>query len=216
MLWTATKDGSLKVKGIEYVSKPIKDYNIPYALADLENVWKCNKKSVFSHRCSIHVHLDAHKLSYEQLLVLVGFYLSIEHVLFANLFPNRLGNAYCFPLSDVGLTKEMIGIKYMKPETFKYAALNLFRLTDYGTLEFRHHPGTKDGHELMHWLEILFSIYKFGQNTSLKEFEEKLMNLNTTSYYHEYIKEVFPFWNADVTRREMYNAVTAAKLFINS
>jgi hypothetical protein len=93
-IWKPVKDGSLKVKGIEYVSCPIRDDNITCALADLQNVWDNNKKSVFSHRCSVHVHLDAHKLTYEQLLVVVGFYLSVERVLFSNLFPHRLGNAY--------------------------------------------------------------------------------------------------------------------------
>lgn len=215
-LWRLVPDNSLRNKGYEAVSYPLAGNEILLALAALHLWYEKNPKSEFSHRCSIHVHLEAVELTMEQLYVLVGTYMSVENLIFNSLFPTRKGNNYCFPLNNVLLEKQDLDRVRLNKETWKYAALNLYHLRDFGTLEFRHHPGTKSVHELLKWIQILGNLYTWAQKTSLKDFKTLLMNLNTTSEYMEYVHQALPNLSAKVCTDDMYHAVTAAKVFVNS
>ena len=168
------------------------------------------------HRGRRANRLEAVELTMEQLYVLVGTYMSVENLIFNSLFPTRKGNNYCFPLNNVLLEKHDLDRVRLNKETWKYAALNLYHLRDFGTLEFRHHPGTKSVHELLKWIQILGNLYTWAQKTSLKDFKTLLMNLNTTSEYMEYVHQALPNLSAKVCTDDMYHAVTAAKVFVNS
>ena len=101
-LWKCIEDGSLKDVGKEYVSLPLKDEFVIYALEEYEKgILKYNPKTEFSHRCSIHVHMDVTKLTVGQLRALMATYLATENLFFALVQDHRIGNSYCYPLMDL-------------------------------------------------------------------------------------------------------------------
>lgn len=214
-LWRVIPDASLRDDGIELVSAPLQGQEILNALANLNQFYQGNPRAQFSHRCSIHVHIDVQKMTYEQLLVFMGFYLTVEDVFFAVFFPDRKGNNYCFPLVSTQLTQRNIERDQLTREVWKYAAVNLYHLRDFGTLEFRQNPGTKDVNQLLAWIKTIHNIYEYARKTPLKEFLTVLNDLNTTSGYTEYIRGVLPDWQYPIEPDNMYDAVTAAKYFLN-
>lgn len=211
--WHVERDASLR-NGIELISYPLRDNEVLEALGGLSVWFDSNPLSVFSHRCSNHIHVDVTKLTYEQLLVFIGFYLTAENLFFDAFFPTRKGNNYCFPLNNTTLTQESIKRENLIVEIWKYAALNLYHLKDYGTVEFRHHPGTKDVEDLFSWIKTCLAIYDFAKRTKMPEFKEMLAGLNTSSGYSEYIRKALPDWRHPINADQMYDSVTAAKYFI--
>lgn len=213
--WRTIPDTSLRNDGVELVSAPLQQRQIFEALANLQKFYEANPRSEFSHRCSIHVHVDVQKMTYEQLLVMIGFYLTAEGIFFDSFFPDRKGNNYCFPLTSVQLTQKDIQKRALRREVWKYAAVNLYHLTDFGTLEFRQHPGTKNINDLLAWIKTIHNIVTYAQRTPLKEFLTTLNELNTTSGYTEYVRAVLPDWAHPIEPGNIYDSVTAAKYFLH-
>lgn len=216
-LWQAIKDGSLKDAGMEYVSIPVKDQNLVYAIEDMGNVYKANPDCVFSHRCSIHVHINVSRLTVGQLRALIATYLVVEGLFFKLVDPIREGNSYCYPMADMCLTWERLTPGNLSDQ-FKYCALNPHHLRDFGTLEFRHHGGTKDKTELLNWVETILQLYRFVEKYNPFEIETSINNLNTVSHYSDFCKDVFEKkfsqFNDVVLYKYLRNNVTAAKVFI--
>jgi hypothetical protein len=213
-LWRFTNDSSLR-NGIELISHPLENGEILSALSALDIFYKRNSGAVFSHRCSIHIHLNVSQITYEQLIVMLGFYLTVENLFFAAFFPHRKGNNYCYPLANTQMTQNDISRRRLSRETWKYAAVNCYHLMDFGTLEFRQHPGTKDVFQLLTWIKTLQNIFTYAQETKLDDFKEVLWGLNTSSGYTEYVRRALPDWTVPVEPDHMYDAVTAAKYFIS-
>lgn len=218
LLWKAVEDGSLKDAGKEYVSVPIKDEFVIYAIEEYDRIiLKMNPKTEFSHRCSIHVHINASKLTVGQLRALIATYLSTESLFFALVGPDRVGNSYCYPLSDIAPQWTHFQPEFLS-EHYKYAALNPHHLRDFGTLEFRHHGGTKDKKELLNWIETILQLYRFVESKNPMEVEEQIKQLNTVSNYFEFIKEVFGKKSQQFAGMRLYDMlrtnVTAAKVFL--
>lgn len=217
-LWKCAEDGSLKDSGHEYISVPVKDEFLIYALEEYEKlILKNNPKTEFSHRCSIHVHINVCKLTVGQLRVLMATYLALEEMFFSLVREDRVGNSYCFPLLDMApqwdnfLPEKLL-------EHYKYAALNPHHLRDYGTLEFRHHGGTKDKKELLNWVETILQLYRFVETKTPDEIEKKIEQLNTVSNYFEFVTEVLGKKAQQFSGMRLYSMlrtnVTAAKVFL--
>lgn len=211
--WRAVPDNSLR-NGIELVSYPLNSPQVYKALAALDIFFTMNVRSVFSHRCSNHVHINVSNCTKEQLLVMVGFYLTVEGLFFDTFFPTRKGNNYCYPLVSTQLEIGDISRDNLSRDVWKYAAINLYHLRDYGTIEFRQHPGTKDVTKLLEWIKTISNIYTYGTTTRLDEFLTVLKELNTTSGYHEYVRKALPDWPYPIDADSMYDGVTAAKYFL--
>ncbi len=213
-LWRIESDGSLR-NGMELITCPVRDENLYYALASLDSFFNANREAEFSHRCSMHIHINAASMTYEQLVVFMGFYLTVENIFFDAFFPHRKGNNYCYPLTNVELTTDDLDKSRLSKEVWKYAALNAANLRTYGTLEFRQHCGTKSVEQLLVWIKTILNIYNYAQKTSLKEFTAALYELNTTSGYNEYVRRALPDWNVPISTDNMYDSVTAAKYFLS-
>lgn len=217
-IWMIDKDGSLKDNGYEFISRPIKDRNILFALEELEVYYKALPKAEFTHRCSIHVHMNVAKLKCAQLRALLATYIVLEPFYFSLVGKYREGNSYCYPLADAFPQWEWLKLESLN-ENFKYAALNPHHLRDYGTLEFRHHGGTKNKTELLNWIETILRLYSYVEEKSPAEIEAKIMDLNTVSNYYEFCAEVFgkkfsQFAGFNL-HRIMRSNVTAAKFFLS-
>lgn len=211
-------DGSLKDAGIEFISIPIKDDNVLYALEELEYIYNKTPKSVFSHRCSIHVHINVSKLTVGQLHALIATYLATENFFFSLVAPERRGNSFCYPLADLCITKEDIAPENID-EKFKYAALNPHHLVDFGTLEFRHHHGTKNKKELLNWIETILQLYRYVEKVPPLEIYSTIRELNTISNYYEFLKDVFEgklqLFNVGLNfGKVLRNNITTAKIFL--
>jgi hypothetical protein len=215
--WRYENDGSLKDSGKELITFPYKDANIEYALDEFIAFLKVNKVAKFTHRCSMHVHINVSKLTVDQLYCLIATYIVFENLFFSLVREDRKGNSYCWPLADAMINRRDIlpeGIN----EHFKYAALNVHHLKDYGTLEFRQHGGSKDKKELLNWIETILRLYSFVENNNPKDVALAIKNLNTISNYQEYaiqvFKDKFDQFSHLPLESLMKDNVMAAKLFL--
>ena len=193
------------------------------AFDELEAIFKANKDSVFSHRCSIHVHMGVGYLTVEQLITLVSTYIASEKLFFrlSGTQALRQNNSYCFPIAGSGaacdiLTKESI----CSPDSlkkYKYCALNVYHLRDYGTLEFRHHPGTKDIDELRGWMNAIGALHSYATSTSLSTHVKNLQEVSRTKDYPGFIQSVFGFYlpgAENLSRSDTRLMILASKHFI--
>lgn len=216
--WRIDQDGSLKDHGVELISYALDAEQMTLALEEFKQFLALpkNKKINFTHRCSMHVHLNARELTAKQLIGVVTTYIAVENLLFEMVSPDRQGNTYCFPLADTLVTKEIILKK--NNDDFKYSALNFSHLRDYGTLEFRHHNGTKNISEISKWLKVLYSIYNYGSKKPFEDLCKEIYDLNTSSKYRDFIYNVFGphyilFDDVNIYEK-MHDNVTAAKVFL--
>lgn len=213
--WMDTDDeGSLREFGREYISYPIRGISIEGALLFLRDWWKKNKLvPKFSHRTSIHIHINARDLVEKQVRMIILTYLAFEQLIFNNFIsPERQSNVYCIPLADILGEKSTFSVIGW----FKYSALNLLPLTTLGTLEFRHMEGNLDIDRIKEWVKIINHIYKFGQTKKKEEIDYYFNTINSDSGYANFGKEVFgKDWNllnkGDISQ-QMENNVLLCKL----
>lgn len=215
-LWKCAEDHSLKDHGYEYITAPLHGTYLLAALDDLEKNILTNGCK-FSHRCSMHVHINVSKLSVTQLYTLIATYIATENLFFSLVRDDRAGNTYCWPLADGFLKKSDIIAEKLN-EHYKYAALNPHHLVDYGTLEFRHHGGTKDTKEILNWIETILQLYKYVEKYTPETINKVIKNLNSDSNYFEFCIDVFgPKFQQFAglpLYRYMRAPVTAAKYFL--
>jgi hypothetical protein len=217
--WRAEADGSLRDDGWEFITPPLEGPNVYYAVEEFYNKFlKDNTNAHFTHRCSIHVHLNVSNLTVGQLRALYATYMTLEDLFFKLVAPERKGNSYCYPVSDAFLSWEELSPDHLS-EAYKYMAVNPHHLRDYGTIEFRHHGGTKEKKELMNWIDTITQLYKFVTLVEPEEIEKMIMGLNTTSKYYDFCLQAlgskFQQFNNVSLYDAMRNNVTTAKVFLS-
>jgi len=162
-------DGSLRNNGIEFLSIPSSRAALMEGFTELHSKLVFQKDvDPFSVRTSTHVHVNCSTLGLDQARIMVLLYALFEECFFMMVKPNRRDNIHCVPLTETPLPRE-----YKKPlpnlveRWSKYTALNLKRLKDLGTMEFRHMHGTKDAVELNEWLHCLENLWNLCQRTEI-------------------------------------------------
>lgn len=222
-LWNMEGDGSLKDAGMEFISRPVRGTQFGKAFQELEHIFGVHNKSVFTHRCSIHVHMGVSDLSMEQLIVLISAYIASEKLYF-NLVGDGLrnNNAYCFPIVGSGANVHLLDKKTIcssdSQKKFKYCGLNFYHLRDYGTLEFRHHPGTKSIDDLRTWMNAIAALYTYAEKTPLRQHVRNLEEVSMTKNYSGFISDAFGTaipGAGELTRSETRLMILAAKHFIS-
>ena len=164
-------DNSLRNYGVELVWKA------PRTLADSlvifekihQNLAFYNKDQRFSERTSTHVHMNVRNLTDEQALTLVHLYILFEECFFLHAEPSRRENIFCMPLTETHLPSIYNHhhiVEYFQRWS-KYTALNLKRMGDLGTIEFRHLHGTDSVEELRGWLTTLENLFVLCQKTEI-------------------------------------------------
>ena len=78
--WGLTADNSLRNNGVEFVSLPLKGYQVEAAPKQLAN--SLPKEHQFSERTSVHIHMNVRDLTIEQIVNLMLIYTSLENLLF--------------------------------------------------------------------------------------------------------------------------------------
>lgn len=165
-------DNSLKVHGIEYIT--VVPCDRQKMVADFKQLHKALQfypgEDPFSFRTSTHVHVNASSMEEEHVRNMILLYALFEQFFFAMVKPARRDNIHCVPLTETHL----VGQYNKKLDQLiqcwsKYTALNLKRLTDLGTVEFRHMHGTGDAEELETWLAVLENLWMLAQRVSINE-----------------------------------------------
>lgn len=184
--WNYTQDGSLKVNGAEFVSKPLSGRQIDYALYDLEQIIKnVSDKVLWSHRTSIHVHLNCSTLKVSQVDAIVALYGLFEDVYFSMVAPHRKGNSYCFPITDISPDQSLV------KAGIKYCALNTSTLYKYCTIEFRAMHGNEDMQLLRRWIQMCVKLHYFIEDNYTKNAPTEILKQLTPENILPLFKRIY-------------------------
>ena len=193
--WKIENDGSLRNHGREFktVALPMK-----YAQTALTQLFAgLNPDIDFSHRTSIHVHLDVRGMTVSQVLGLLFTYAVVENLLFKFAGASRRNNIFCTPITetrlftDLDIRNSKALFRHLQETWQKYSALNVLPIAQFGTVEFRQMPGTKDVMKLCIWLDLLAKIRLFAYKNSLSSILATISDLNTNSQYRRFVESIF-------------------------
>jgi hypothetical protein len=152
--WNVTDDGSLRDNGVEWVTYPLYREYIDYALWEIEREFTAQPQMTFSHRCSIHVHVNVSEFTVNQLYALIALYALYEKSLFEFVDPIRKGNSFCYPI--VGTNS-----LFNWDMNTKYCAFNWTPIKKQLTVEYRHLEGTKDWKKVRRWIALVTKLTNF-------------------------------------------------------
>lgn len=223
--WEAKRDGSLRNEGIEFVSSfGMRVGHLSEPLQKLCKIMNASRASIgtfeFSERTSVHVHLDVRKLGPEEIKSLLLVYTIFEDSLFKFAGEHRKNNIFCVPVRYLAMSDLCYdGVRWgnFLHNWKKYCALNLLRVTDFGTVEFRHMEGNSNYERIMLWVLLLGSLIDYCRTRPAEAVMEEIKRLKYISHYHEYTKAVFgPFASLiGIDPVEFDFAVSDAKMFFN-
>lgn len=168
-VFTVKEDGSLRNHGYEFVSAPLPRKELVQELTELHK-WLTyyEKEDPFSQRTSTHVHVNCLMLEEAEARNMVMLYALFEELFFSMVKPERRNNIHCVPLTETTLPGHYKkDIQTLIAKWSKYTALNLKRMPDLGTMEFRHYHGTNDVAALDQWLQVLENLYHLSQKVTI-------------------------------------------------
>lgn len=184
--WSMTDDGSLRNNGKEFLSGAKPRVDLLNGFRDLHAKIIPHKFPKFSERTSIHVHVNCQNLTVEQVQNIVLMYALYEEMFFNLCDPSRRHNIHCVPLTETYLPAlYKTGLDNMLSRWHKYTALNIKRLTDLGTIEFRHMEGHADEGKLDRWLRALERLVVLCTSEQGKINKDSLSNYNLGVWFYE-------------------------------
>ena len=177
--WCLTQDGSLRgnfpTQAAEYVMiKPMSlasaNLNIKRLTDHLQEV---GAKPLFSHRTSLHVHVNCQELTWDEYSAFLYTSLLMERVLLNFCGQSRVGNRFCLRVTDAeGYLDDLRrlfrnGFRYFitgggNANKIKYSSINVAPSREYGSVEFRGMRGTVDRQVITAWIEALNSIRSYA------------------------------------------------------
>ena len=196
--WYYTSDGSLRNNGLEFVSLKLMGNDINTALTELnEFISSIEVTPEFSERTSVHIHLDVRSLSVQDLQKLLILVIIFERALIRYCGGSRENNVFCLPfhkadtqvsrLSELNSDNPEI-VRHIFRSYHKYQGLNLSRISDLGTVEFRHHEGTMDPTRIKNWINLLFCLKRgIGRVGDIND----IPNLLSTHGAEEFTRLIF-------------------------
>lgn len=193
--WNIKSDGSLRVGGVEFVTKKLFGKDLSLALDELHDYLVANTvpNSTPSDRCSIHIHLDVTDLNKNEYARLLIDYAIFENVLFHYCGADRKENLYCLPFAKsddfkrtlshilTSVNKDIDFRKYVNGFP-KYSALNLRATSTYGSLEFRLHGGTHDMMRVKEWINIIMCLKKNCRGNTAHNLHREISRYGVTNY----------------------------------
>lgn len=172
--WKVTTDSTA---GYEVVS-PILDGE-----AGLEQIVKvCEVLNTLGCKvdksCGLHVHVDAHGLSNEQIGTIFLSYARWEAIFDSLVAPSRRDdeNSYCgsldkalgyvnrFRVDPRNAAEDIWGDHQMR-----YKKVNLKALLRHGTIEFRQHQGTTNAEKIVNWVVLLLGFVEKASTCRLNK-----------------------------------------------
>ena len=171
--WNWTDDGSLRDGGSEIVFRgPLSGEDVSLALGVAE---KALNKCRFSHRTSVHVHVDIRDITAPSLYRYILLYITLEEALFGICGRQREANNFCMSaysanglvelLSGINPSRVIASILGRDTAHFRYAAVNIDAVRKFGSLEFRGHEGTCDKARILLWINLLLAMKHYAVRT---------------------------------------------------
>lgn len=196
-MWKVVNDGSLRPPpdeldkknndvvlaggAAEYVLKePVKHSHFAGTLDQLIKLMDRKKsKFVWSNRTSVHVHLNANKMSPRELFSWFTLYYIVEDLITEIAGRDRMGNLFCLR----GVDAEEVIFRLIECAQFgqedgsgvidfsplstdrhmRYSAMNLTAMFKYESVEFRAHHGTLDPVAILRWVNLLYHLREEGR-----------------------------------------------------
>jgi len=248
--WDIKNDGSLRDGGREFVFKyPMfgKDAenalrNLEQSLDDLRRQYVGRQAEVpkYSHRTSVHVHVDIRDMSPIQLFSMIQNYVIFEKILF-NFIERETGvdrtespftvPYWECPINYLASWQDIFDLQERDNEQeyiqevnrvlehismgagFKYSACNFNTVFNIGTIEFRQMAGTHNFELLDKWVRILLYLKKFSMEHTADP-EQILMNVSAggpDNYVRECFRELADDLYFPDIDREVYRGVRRAQ-----
>lgn len=168
--WDVKNDGSLR-NGLEFVSKPVKD--VRAAVTGIGEVLKASGAVLNpSYRCSTHIHYNYQSRTFKDVCALMIAWAALEPLFLRQMPPGRDGSIYCMSGYDTGdlpfffdqfcndiRTSFRLGFRGRN----KYSSLNILRLQDLGTVEFRIFPSSIDPEKIGTWADWIVNLDTLSQ-----------------------------------------------------
>lgn len=175
-IWKSEHDGSLR-EGIEYVLK------VPVNADTIENCVKtliefCKEQGTklsFTHRTSVHVHVNVSEMDIYDLkkFVYVSYFLD---VIFSRIGEREIkGNRFALRLSDAYGALQHISYflnnsVVPNENDAKYSSVNICPINKYGSVEFRSMHGNMNPERIGNWCKLLWGVRE--QSKSFKSMKE--------------------------------------------
>ena len=196
-LWEAVPDNSLRNYGTEFRSCPLPTQYIEKALFFLHEglSFDALHPPSFSWRVSTHIHSNMQDLSVERFLFHLRLYIVFEPLFYYFAGTDRRTSNFCVPLEETGLDNLLSSVfSSNSPKNFlslyqrwpKYSGLSLFRLCDYGTVEFRHFPGAATPALLVMWINLIINLYHAAETLNIEQTDDILRELYTSKKYKHF------------------------------
>ena len=188
--WHLKEDGSLRNDGRELITDPIPASSAPVALYHLLSK-VLSQDCSFSMRTSIHVHLNALDMTEAQVRDFVALYTIFEPALFNFAGRGRWKSVFCVPLNECVQLHIAHARKLSDGRWEKYTSLNLRRLSDIGTIEFRHMAGTFDVDRVSQWIAIICKLKTYVLEAGTTKIRKDISQLAPHSDYNELAQRIF-------------------------
>lgn len=160
-------DGSLR-NGMEYVSSVLTMAEVSPRVEELRQVLlRVGSRVQPTYRSSTHIHYNMVDRSFRDVLGMMVLWSLIEPTVFRLMPPGRDGSLFCVSSYDSGELPnyidrfcKMIGDSFERgfDPRGKYSSLNVSRLGDLGTLEYRVFPSSIDGHQIEGWCKWIANM----------------------------------------------------------
>ena len=181
--WRITEDGSLRNRGMEFITNPISKEDMTTAI---KTYYKQHIKRGYEVSCrtGIHVHADMRRRTLDQICSISAAYAAIEPVLMQRYCgEDRARSIFCVPwyeaAGDLSFLREASSAQSrgvaseMISSTCKYSSLFLGPLTRLGTMEFRSAPTYDSAEPALKWLDVIDRLIKFAENRPTAEIVEQ-------------------------------------------
>ena len=165
--WRTDNDGSLKGEAFEYVLKrPLSFEDAAIAMDALGRAYVMAGATINdSVRCGVHVHINVQKLTIPQLYNFITLYSVFEEIMLDYCGVGRNGNLFCLPLNrsagviyTLRACAENTNFMALHSDEYRYCALNVKALGDYGSVEFRALRGGPDLTKIKLWYTLLLHL----------------------------------------------------------
>lgn len=187
--WKAESDGSLRMRGIEYVLKaPLAGVELQHAINTLSRYVRRSDMQA-NERTSTHLHIDARDMNVKQLVTFFVVYTTFERAIFSLCDQSRMDNNFCVPTYKSGGVIGRVRAVNNDPDSvsrmqelassdYRYAAMNMAALQRFGSLEFRMRETLVDDDQLIDWINIFLSIKDFAMMHGNSPVEDVIARLS--------------------------------------
>jgi len=164
--WRVERDGSLVGESNEYVFRaPLSDPDMCKAIDCLSAVFADKGSEVYDTvRCGVHVHVNVQELERNELFNFITLYTMFEWVLLDYCGKGRKGNLFALPINRSPLLVDKLcsvlvkkDYKSLYNDEYRYCAINVKALGEYGSLEFRAMRGG-DFNKVKSWASFLLHL----------------------------------------------------------